>query len=227
MKVTVFVLVIAGILSGCAGTEKTRRPEVHFQDWESHRLVPMRNPSLSLPGVTYIASEQFLLCRREDACPVPEEKFTERFLFRLPEPVREEPIVRQPQILKQKLSEPIPATVFFDKGDATLTEKASKVLDGMFDQIKEVDPLTFRIVVAGYTDGTGSSDANARLAKARAEAISDYFVQKGIPDGRIITGGRPLCCYVASNDTEEGRAKNRRVDIFVEPVKEEEGEKKN
>lgn len=233
MKPMALALMIAGILTGCAGAAKEKRPEVHLQDWASDRVVPMRDAYPSSQGMAYPASEQFFLCREKDFCPVPRQEFTERFFLpELPKPIREEPIVNSPQragslgtpfppaILNRRLSEARVVTLLFHEGEATLTEEASKALDGMFDQIKEVDPLTFRIVVAGYTDGTGSKEKNAKLAEERAAAIADYFKQKGIPDGRIIAGGRPLCCYVAPNDTEEGRAKNRRAEVFVEPVEE-------
>lgn len=228
MKPIALALMITGILAGCAGAAKEKTPEAHLQGWGSPLVVPMRHAYPESQGVAYTDSEQFFLCREKDFCPVPRQKFTERFFFpELPKPIREEPIVKQSTILKKRLSETIAATVLFDKEDATLTEETSKVLDGMFDQIKEVDPLTLRIVVAGYTDGTGSMEKNTELAEERAEAVADYFVRKGIPKERIIAGGRPLCCYVAPNDTEEGRAKNRRAEVFVEPVEEEKGEKKN
>ncbi len=119
------------------------------------------------------------------------------------------------------------ATVYFDQDDAGLTEAVSRILDGMFDQMKEIDPIHFRIVIAGYTDGSGSNENNTKLAESRAKAVAHYFLEKGISEERITVGGRPLCCYVASNDTEEGRAKNRRAEVFVEPLEGEKGEKKN
>jgi len=233
MKPIAFVFLIMTILDGCAWKAKEKKPETNaasigIEERSDTWVVPMRHPFPPSQGAAYLVSEQFFLCREKDSCPVPQQKFTERFFLpEWPKPVREEPIVKQSTILKKRLSETTVATVLFDKEDATLTGEASKTLDGMFDQIKEVDPFTFRIVVAGYTDGTGSKEKNRELAEERAEAVADYFVRKGIPKERIITGGRPLCCYVAPNDTEEGRAKNRRAEVFVEPVKEEKGEKKN
>lgn len=233
MKPIALVLLMMTVLDGCAGAAKEKKPEVDaastgIEERSDASVVPMKRPFPTLPGVAYLVSEQFFLCREKDFCPVPQQKFTERFFLpELPKPIREEPIVKQPAILKERLSETIAATVLFDKEDATLTEEAAKTLDEMFDQIKEVGPLTLRIVVAGYTDGTGSKEKNAKLAEERTEAVAEYFVGKGIPKERIIAGGRPLCCYVAPNNTEEGRAKNRRAEIFVEPVEEEKSEKKN
>jgi len=228
MKPMTLALMIAGILTGCAGVAKEKTPEVHLQDGGSPLVVPMRHAYPASQGVAYPASEQFFLCQREDFCPVPRQKFTERFFLpELPKPIREEPIVKQPTIIRKRLSGTRAVTLLFDEGEVTLTEAAAKTLDEIFDQIKEVDPLTLRIVVAGYTDGIGSMEKNTELAEERAEAVADYFVQKGIPKERIITGGRPLCCYVAPNDTEEGRARNRRAEVIVAPVEEEKSEKKN
>ncbi|NKE72841.1 OmpA family protein [Candidatus Manganitrophus noduliformans] len=228
MKSIIFVLITSGILAGCAGTAKEETRDPYFKNRESPLVVPMRHPFPPSQGVAYLVSEQFFLCREKDFCPVPQQKFTERFFLpELPKPVREEPIVEQPAILKKRLPETIAATVLFDKEDATLTEETSKVLDELFDRIKEVDPLTLRIVIAGYTDGAGSVEVNTKLAEERAEAVADYFIRNGIPKGSITVGGRPLCCYVAPNDTEEGRGKNRRVEVFVEQMEEEKSEKKN
>lgn len=227
MKPIALALMIAGILAGCAGAAKEKTPEVHLQEWGSFLVVPMRHTYPASQGVAYPASEQFFLCERKDFCPVPQQKFTERFFLpELPKPIREEPIVKQPAVFRKRLSETRAVTLLFDEGEVTLTEAAAKTLDKMFDQIKEIDPLTLRIVVAGYTDGTGSVEINTKLAEERAEVVADYFFQKGIPKERIIIGGRPLCCYVAPNDREEDREKNRRAEVFVEPV-EEEGETKN
>lgn len=221
MKSIIFVLITGGILAGCAGTAKEKTPDLYFKNRERLLVVPMRHPFPPSQGVAYLVSEQFFICREKDFCPVPQQKFTERFFLpEWPKPVREEPIVKQSLIMKERLSETRVVTLLFDEGEVTLTEAAVKTLDEMFDQIKEVDLLTFRIVVAGYTDGTGSKEKNTELAEERAEAAADYFVRKGVPKERIIAGGRPLCCYVAPNDTEEGRAKNRRAEVFVEPVEE-------
>lgn len=233
MKPIAFVFLMMTILTGCAGAAKEKKSEakaasIGIEERSDASVVPMKHPFPASPGVAYLVSEQFFLCREKDFCPVPQQKFTERFFLpKWPKPIREEPIVKQPAVFRKRLSETSGMTLLFAEGEVTLTEAAVKTLDEMFDQIKEVDPLTFRIVVAGYTDGTGSKEKNAKLAEERAEVAAEYFVGRGVPKERIISGGRPLCCYVAPNDTEEGRAKNRRAEVFVEPVEEGKDEKKN
>jgi outer membrane protein OmpA-like peptidoglycan-associated protein len=77
------------------------------------------------------------------------------------------------------------------------------------------DPqLTAHIV--GYTDDRGPEDANLRLSLQRAEAARDYLVQRhGIGAGRITVEGRGSAEPVASNETAEGRAMNRRAEIIL------------
>lgn len=232
MKKFAFALMTAGILAGCAVPEKEKRSRttvvpIRHEDTEIVTVVPMRSAPSS-PGVSFVASEQFFLCQRKDVCPVPRQNFTERLFFpKMPKGIREEPIMKQHEVFKGDLSGPMMATIYFDLDDVGLTEAGSKILDGMFDKMKDIDPHHFRIVIAGYTDGSGSKEKNAELAASRAEAVARYFMEKGISEKRITAGGRPLCCYVASNDTEEGKAKNRRAEVFVEPLGEEKGAKKN
>jgi OOP family OmpA-OmpF porin len=207
--------------AGCAGPaqEVTRsfpeRPAKSFH--QRPYIVPgtLTNPSSN--GVAGMASEQFLLCRRKDVCPVPKEVFTER--VRLPEPVREEPLQS-----RRGFKESITATVFFDEGDVELDDEGLQVLDRLLGRIHEADPLSYRIIIAGYTDDQGSEEENGRIAWRRAETVASYLKEQGLPAERLVIGGRPRCCYLASNETDEGRARNRRAEVFVEPTGEVNGE---
>ena len=78
------------------------------------------------------------------------------------------------------------------------------------------------LVIEGHTDSTGSEAMNEHLSQKRAEAVREYFVANGtLPEGRIVAVGfgsqRPL----ASNETTEGRAINRRIDVIITPLGEE------
>ena len=74
-----------------------------------------------------------------------------------------------------------------------------------------------KVEVDGHTDSTGSAAYNMTLSVKRAEAIKDHFVSRGIDSNRLTTKGFGLTNPAASNDTKEGRAKNRRVELT--PVK--------
>ncbi|MDI6790694.1 MAG: OmpA family protein [Thermodesulfobacteriota bacterium] len=94
-------------------------------------------------------------------------------------------------------------------------------LDHMIPILKGIDLSSLRMVIVGYTDNTGSLEINTRLARGRAETVSAYFRESRIIPKEMATGGRPLCCYVLPNDIPEGRAKNRRAEIWIEPIAEE------
>ena len=72
------------------------------------------------------------------------------------------------------------------------------------------------VVLSGYTDITGSAEYNLWLARRRAEKVQDYLVKySGVSIGRIITQWYGKQDPIASNDTEEGRQQNRRVESIV------------
>ncbi len=71
------------------------------------------------------------------------------------------------------------------------------------------------VAITGYTDNTGSYAVNEKLSNQRANAVRDYLITCGVPASRLTARGIPMADYVASNDTPEGRALNRRVEITV------------
>jgi len=72
--------------------------------------------------------------------------------------------------------------------------------------------LSARIEISGHTDNVGNRRANKVLSEKRAKACRDYLVSKGIDSGRIDAAGFGDERPIASNDTEEGRQKNRRIE---------------
>jgi outer membrane protein OmpA-like peptidoglycan-associated protein len=75
-----------------------------------------------------------------------------------------------------------------------------------------------RILVAGYTDNVGDSDSNLKLSTARAEAVREWLIEaSGITATQFAIQGYGDTRPIASNDTEAGRAKNRRVEITLVP----------
>ncbi len=71
------------------------------------------------------------------------------------------------------------------------------------------------VQVFGYTDNTGSYQVNERVANGRADAVRTYLINSGVASSRVTAQGLPMTDYVASNDTPEGRAQNRRVAIYI------------
>ena len=104
--------------------------------------------------------------------------------------------------------------VLFVTGKAELLPAARDQLDQVAVALKDqgdVKPM----VVEGYTDSVGSDATNQKLSKDRAEAVRAYLVGKGVPADKITSVGKGEASPVASNDTPEGRANNRRVEIIV------------
>jgi OOP family OmpA-OmpF porin len=71
------------------------------------------------------------------------------------------------------------------------------------------------VVVEGYSDSKGSTEHNAKLSLRRAETVRNYLVTLGVDKNRIAVIGKGASEPIATNDTREGRAKNRRVAIVV------------
>jgi outer membrane protein OmpA-like peptidoglycan-associated protein len=104
--------------------------------------------------------------------------------------------------------------VLFVTGKSELLPAAQDQLDQVAKALKdqgEVKPM----VVEGYTDSVGSDTANLKLSKDRADAVRSYLVSKGVPSDKITSVGKGKANPVASNDTADGRANNRRVEIVI------------
>lgn len=101
--------------------------------------------------------------------------------------------------------------VNFETGKAVLTPESSAILDRVAESLVARD--TVRVEVVGHTDSTGSARVNRRLSTARAEAVRKYLVSKGVAEDRLTARGAGPDEPLAPNDTEEGRAQNRRVEL--------------
>ena len=99
--------------------------------------------------------------------------------------------------------------VYFDSDKSVI--KDPQVLDEAVLILKANPKLTGE--VRGYTDNTASAEYNQKLSEARAQAVRDYFIKQGIAPERIRAKGFGQTNPVASNDTLEGRARNRRVEL--------------
>ena len=89
---------------------------------------------------------------------------------------------------------------------------AQEILDRDVVPELKADPR-LRVIIEGHTDSVGSDEYNMELSGRRAGAVSKYLVSKGIDSTRLQAKGLGETQPIASNDTEEGRAKNRRVEL--------------
>ena len=105
------------------------------------------------------------------------------------------------------------STVNFDYNSDKIKKEAFPDLDAVVILLQQA-PLT-KAVVEGHTDNIGSDEYNLDLSSRRANSVRDYFVQKGISLSRLSSCGYGKSMPVSNNETEEGRAKNRRVEILI------------
>jgi len=103
--------------------------------------------------------------------------------------------------------------LFFDLGVSNIRPESSGELNRMIEFLKEYP--TIRIEISGHTDNTGSEAFNNKLSTDRAKAIVDYLIQRGISSSRLEAKGYGWTKPVATNDTEEGRQQNRRVEFKI------------
>lgn len=106
--------------------------------------------------------------------------------------------------------------IFFEFDKVDLTPQALNILDKIYTNLADLlDSTKFKIV--GYTDNVGSVIYNLELSKLRAKAVGNYFKERGANENKIKEYGKGLSNPIADNNTEEGRAKNRRVEITIIP----------
>ncbi len=103
--------------------------------------------------------------------------------------------------------------ILFPTGKYTLNPQAQADLSRFATSLKE-NPDT-NVQIYGFTDNTGSFAVNERLSGQRADAVLSYLANRGVAATRLSAQGIPMADYVASNDTPEGRAQNRRVEIYI------------
>lgn len=105
------------------------------------------------------------------------------------------------------------ASALFDFDKAVIKSAGKTALDGLVADLSKMNVET--IIAVGHTDATGSDSYNQGLSIRRVAAIKAYLVSKGVPSDQIKTEGKGESQPAASNQTREGRAQNRRVEIEV------------
>jgi outer membrane protein OmpA-like peptidoglycan-associated protein len=106
--------------------------------------------------------------------------------------------------------------VLFEAGGNQLSAPAQSRLDTVAQALAAYPDRN--IVIEGHTDDRGSDATNQQLSQKRADAVRQYLESRGVPAARMRSIGRGESTPVASNDTAEGRANNRRVEVVVEPA---------
>ena len=208
------------LLTGCAALSVGRPKESGAQLPDRPGLV-----RLAIAQLRYGNSAPFQVCVG-DACPKPTHKTlasatqrsnTDAGVMPADLPTIAASSLNPPATLVQaEVSrppvKPSPKTVMitFASGAAMLTPAARKTLDAVAPEARTAESIEIR----GRTDELGGAQLNEVLARSRALAVRDYLHQQKLQEHTLIrVSFKGLCCYLAGNDTEEGRAANRRVEI--------------
>ncbi len=102
--------------------------------------------------------------------------------------------------------------IYFDTGKSEIKPESENAIGEIARLLKGDAGLN--VYVVGHTDNVGGLDANVKLSQSRAEAVVQALVRShGVPVSRLKSFGVGPCAPVAPNDTEEGKAKNRRVEL--------------
>lgn len=123
------------------------------------------------------------------------------------------PAAAAPAVLYEKNT--MSTATLFDFDSDVLREDGKVALHELGDAIKAKGARVVDIDIIGHTDSTGPADYNQGLSERRAQAVADYIISEGIDAAIIDVSGEGENNPIASNDTAEGRAQNRRVDINV------------
>lgn len=103
--------------------------------------------------------------------------------------------------------------ILFPTNGTTLSSTAKDNLSNFAASLQS-NPDT-DVQIYGFTDNTGSMAANEKVSNGRAESVRAYLLNSGVAASRLTAKGLPMDYYVADNSTAEGRAQNRRVEIYI------------
>ena len=121
------------------------------------------------------------------------------------------------QTSDNRLKLDIPSDISFATGRSDINSSFAPILNQFASSLSQ-NPVT-TVTIVGHTDNTGSDATNNPLSMDRANSTRNYLAARGVANNRIATDGRGEREPIADNNTNDGRSKNRRVEIYVaEPV---------
>ena len=110
----------------------------------------------------------------------------------------------------------MPSNVTFATGSSVVKPEFDAVLGSVAVVVKEFDKTLLE--VTGHTDSTGSEGLNMQLSESRARSVSNALQRNGVAVGRVLTQGFGESRPISTNDTNDGRQANRRVELVLIPV---------
>jgi outer membrane protein OmpA-like peptidoglycan-associated protein len=103
--------------------------------------------------------------------------------------------------------------VLFVFNQSDLTPMAKSQLDALMSKFEDADVVSIKVV--GHTDSVGSDAYNQALSERRASSVAEYLLSQGVAPNKVTSEGKGKSQPIADNETEEGRAKNRRVELHI------------
>jgi len=214
--ITIWLLSTALVVTGCASTKQQESVSHSEHDQQLQRkcststAIPDSYPwTIAGHHATGVARyhsfgiiqsidepHQFALCAD---CPCPSVK---------------QAVSAQATSEKTESSTRITKTIVrFEHASSALSESDQRLLTRFYKSLSEDSQLT----ITGFTDDSapGGTITNESLALNRATAVRDFLISLGLSEDRTTIKASPLCCYITSNDTDSGRALNRRVEIHT------------
>jgi outer membrane protein OmpA-like peptidoglycan-associated protein len=133
-------------------------------------------------------------------CPLPQYP---------PSQPRPEPVAAAPEVITLDDQGP----VLFAFNSAALSADAQQRLQALLPKLS--DPSVISVKVIGHTDSVGSDSYNQGLSERRASSVAEYLISQGLAPQKVTSQGHGESEPVADNDTDEGRARNRRVELHL------------
>lgn len=148
---------------------------------------------------------------RRDRCPdTPANTPVEHHGCRLPQyPASVKPEPAQSEVITLNDA----GDVLFAFNQSELTPAAQSKLDSLMPKLQSADVVSVKVI--GHTDNVGSDSYNQALSERRASSVAAYLLSQGLAPNKLTSEGKGQSQPVADNETEEGRAKNRRVELHI------------
>ena len=194
MRCSAIVLLLV-VLVACGGKQNRRCTPVASFGSPAGECVALAEPEKPPPPPPKVKEPE-----PEPEPPPPE-----------PEPPPPEP---PPTVVVTNEKIELDRTVQFESGKAKLVDDSKTLLDDVTKVLIEHDEIKL-VQIEGHTDAVGNDRKNKKLSDQRAKAVRSYLISKGIAKGRLTAKGFGEAKPVADNGTEDGRFKNRRVELKI------------
>lgn len=146
--------------------------------------------------------------------PRPVRSVLPKAVAEAPEPiVVPEPVVLAPNLCQLNINRVLEGGINFETNEAIILDESKGVLDKLVLTANQCPDAS--IEVSGHTDSRASIAYNQRLSERRATAVANYLIVEGVSSARLSVSGKGELEPIATNDTEEGRAQNRRIEFVI------------